>query len=93
MKQRTKGTSNYPFRLQRRGETSRSVRMIDYVHVGVHPDGMPGKDASAAQRELVSMVSKYATCPEHNRHPGSCISAHINRKEGKPEKVEYEEAA
>ena len=53
-----RSVSNYPARLRDRGVSSRDVRMTDYHKVGVHNDGLPGIDASAAQRENVASIKR-----------------------------------
>jgi len=45
-----RGPSHYPDRLRDRGVSRRSVRMIDFVHVGKHNDGLPGREPTVAEK-------------------------------------------
>lgn len=52
-----RSNSRYPDRLRARSVSSRDVRMTDYVPV-IHPDGLPSKPASSAQRDAVAQIKR-----------------------------------
>ena len=69
-----RSASNYPARLQRRGESSVSVRMADYIRCGI------GSSPTAASRQLIADAKAGRSPGEHARD----VSYGMLRPEGRP---------